>query len=321
MTSTKVREGKGRRISLATSALGFIGLAAVFGWTGSFIGLHGYAVGRMVGFSQVTAWAVPGAYDGAALACTLAVYRASINGRSAARGRLLMFAFTAISSWINWTHQSDHTARLVAAGLPIAAVIVFDFLMGEMRADWEAAHGRKAFRMRPALLMLRYFVDRTGTRAAFREQITAIPVSALAGLGQDLQAAADAEPAPAKSDQLAEVPEPEPEPADANEDDPTLTDADLLLMSEPPAWSGMTAQAAIERADAILPGTQRTGPELVALLGELGVKTTDSYVRTARRRIRERAELAAAGDNDSDASSDATVYQIPRQHQAGAQSA
>ncbi len=298
MTSTDTHAGKGRRISLATSALAFIGLAAVFGWTGSFIGLHGYAVGRMIGFTQITGWAVPGAYDGAALACTLAVYRASINGRSAARGRLLMFAFTAISSWINWTHQVDHTARLVAAGLPIAAVIVFDFLMGEMRADWEAGHGRRAFRIRPALLMLRWAVDRKGTASAFRSQITSIPVSALAGLGADLTAAAQAssEPEPAAQVPAPREPEasPEPEPEEL-ETAEELTDTDYLVMAEPPAWPGMSIQDAIERADNALPGRMRSGPALVKILATVGVETSPEYVRAARKRIRERQAARTGG--------------------------
>lgn len=302
------RAGKGRRISLATSALAFIGLAAVFGWTGSFIGLHGYAVGRMVGFTQITSWAVPGAYDGAALACTLAVYRASINGRSAARGRVLMFAFTAISSWINWTHQTDHTARLVAAGLPIAAVIVFDFLMGELRADWEADHGRHAFRVRPALLVLRWIVDRKGTAAAFRDQITAIPVSALAGLGADLAAEAEAAQRPtAQTIDPVQIPaddsEPEPEP------DATLTDADWLLMAEPPSWSGMTATAAVRRADATLPGPRRSGREMAELLKRFGIETTASAVRTARQRIRQ-AETDPADDSTGDPAPAVALPQI-----------
>jgi uncharacterized protein DUF2637 len=207
MTRTKhAPKTKGSWLSLATASLVFIALAALMGWAGSFIGLHGYGMQRMTGFTQITAWAIPGAYDGAALACTFAVYRASINGRSAARGRVMMFAFTGVSSWVNWTHQTDHTARLVAAGLPIAAVVVFDFLMAELRADWEAAHGRRAFRIRPALLILRYLVDRKGTREAFRQQITAIPVSALAGLGADLAAAAKREPGPAQEGPAQEGP-------------------------------------------------------------------------------------------------------------------
>lgn len=167
-------------------SLVFIGLAAIFGWTGSFIGLHAYALSKLSGYNTWTAWAIPGAYDLAAFGCTFAVFRASINGRSAFRGRLMMWGFTAVSASINWIHQTTYSGHFVASGLPVAAVIVFDFLMTELRADWEKAHGRKAFRLRSGLLLLRYLVDRKGTKAAFRDQITAIPVSALAGLGADL---------------------------------------------------------------------------------------------------------------------------------------
>jgi len=340
MTS-KDSEEKGRRLTLATASLAFIALAAAFGWTGSFIGLHGYAVQRMLGFTQKTAWAVPGAYDGAALACTLAVYRASINGRSAARGRFMMFAFTAISSWINWTHQTDHTAQLVAAGLPIAAVLVFDFLMTELRADWEAAHGRKAFRMRPMLLILRYLVDRAGTKAAFRDQITAIPVSALAGLGADLTAPADN--AGSETENAgSKTPEPEPAAAPIHLPGPTrpadavpavngtavptpvpsapgwLTGSNVvewgrgvLLNSEPPAWSSLTIQDAVERADAILPDGPRPARELVEILASVGVMTNEAYIRTARGRIRRAAESSAEDAEDS--GDVASIYEVRRE--------
>lgn len=361
------------RLSLIPTAA-----AAVAGWSASFIGLHGFAVRQMSGFTADTAWLVPGAFDLSAFGSTVLVYRASINGRSGFRSRVMMYLFTALSAWINWIHQGNGAARFVACVLPVAAVIVFDGLAAEYRADWEADHGRKAFRMRLGLLLLRRMVDKEGTKAAFRAQITAIPVSALVGLGADLSAGVVTAPA------AAIVPEPEPEPAwslppewsvsvaaavnyaddnlpgplrppselvellkpfgvratvsdveslrrertwsrRSNAGDPTLTDADLLLMSEPPAWSEMTVQAAIERADSILTGAQRTGPELVVLLGEVGIKTTDSYVRTVRRRARERAELVAepAGElvEDDAGEINATVYQIPRQPHAGAQSA
>lgn len=306
----KTKDGgktKGSWLTLATASLAFIGMAAVFGWTGSFIGLHGYAVQRMTGFTSKTAWSVPGAYDGAALACTFAVYRASINGRSAARGRVMMFGFTAISSWINWTHQTDHTAKIVAAGLPIAAVIVFDFLMSELRSDWEAAHGRRAFRIRPGLLALRYLVDRQGTKAAFRAQITAIPVTALAGLGADLAEAAEAtadqtkteptvtaepETVPGQHTEPETKPEPETVPAQRTEPDPqaiAMSNAVArLLLAEPPEWQSLTIQAAIERADAIVPDGPKTPRELVEILARVGVKTSEAYVRTVRGRVRDR---------------------------------
>jgi len=259
-----------------------IATAALMGWSASFIGLHGFATTKMTGFTVDTAWLVPGAIDLAAFGCTILVYRASINGRSGFASRALMYLFTVLSAWINWIHQDNGAARFVACVLPVAAVLVFDRLAGEIRADWEADHGRTAFRMRLPLLLLRYFVDRKGTKAAFREQITAIPVSALVGLGADLATAVTSEqPAPPAT--INPEPETAPELPPAELPDPS--DADLLLSCEPPAWSGMTTQAAIERASTILPN--RSASEIVAALGKVGITTTDNYVRTARKRIRE----------------------------------
>lgn len=167
---------------LSRAALSFVALAAVMGWGASFVGLHAYGQGQMVGFSYWTAWLVPGTFDGAAFGATLITYRASIYGRSAMRGRMLMWSFTAISSWINWIHQISPEAQIVAAGLPIAAVAVFDVVLAEMRADFEERHGKRRLRLRPGLLLLRWIVDRTGTGSAFRRQVTDIPVSEIAGL-------------------------------------------------------------------------------------------------------------------------------------------
>lgn len=171
---------------LSRAALMFVALAAVMGWAASFVGLQDYGLHQMNGFTNVTAWFIPGAFDGAAFGTSLITYRASINGRSALRGRLLMWAFTAVSSGINYIHQPDHTAQLVAAGLPMAAVAVFDVVLLELRADYEARHGKRGFRLRPGLLMLRWIVDRSGTRDAFRSQVMAIPVEEIAGLGNPL---------------------------------------------------------------------------------------------------------------------------------------
>ncbi|MCI2421933.1 DUF2637 domain-containing protein [Saccharopolyspora sp. K220] len=173
----------GHGLWLSRAALGFVALAAVMGWGASFVGLHAYGQDQMVGFSYWTAWLIPATFDGAAFGATLITYRASIYGRSALRGRLLMWTFTAISSWINWIHQLTPEARVVAAGLPVAAVAVFDVVLAELRADYEERHGKRRLRLRPGLLLLRWLVDRGGTAGAFRRQVTDIPVSEIAGLG------------------------------------------------------------------------------------------------------------------------------------------
>lgn len=192
---------------LAPVSLVIVALAAVMGWAASFVGLHDYGHTDMAGFNVWTAWLLPATFDGAAFACTLMTYRASIHGRSAMRGRVLMWAFTAVSAWINWIHQPSLDTRLVAAGLPVAAVAVFDVVLAELRSDYEARHGRTVFRLRPGLLLLRWLVDRTGTTTAFREQITAIPVAQLAALGTE--PASTTEPTPPEP-RVTTPPEPAP---------------------------------------------------------------------------------------------------------------
>ncbi|WP_235874898.1 DUF2637 domain-containing protein [Saccharopolyspora aridisoli] len=203
---------------LSGVALGLVALAAVMGWAASFVGLHEYGMTSMTGFSYWTAWLVPATFDGAAFACTLMTYRASIHGRSALRARLLMWGFTAVSSWINWIHQPTLETRLVAAGLPVAAVAVFDIVLLEMRADYEARTGRTKFRLRPVLLVLRWLVDRTGTTAAFRAQITAVPVHQLIGQATPAETAAPetaSAPAAAPEPSLATPPAPPAPPVTA----------------------------------------------------------------------------------------------------------
>ncbi|SFE45115.1 Protein of unknown function [Actinopolyspora alba] len=194
---------------LAPVSLVIVALAAVMGWAASFVGLHQYGHTTMAGFGFWTAWLLPATFDGAAFACTLMTYRASINGRSALRGRVLMWAFTTVSAWINWIHQPSLDTRLVAAGLPVAAVAVFDVVLAELRADYEARHGRTAFRLRPGLLLLRWLADRSGTTTAFRTQITSIPVPELAGLADHTPAEHPSDtpmPAPAAPAEAVSVP-------------------------------------------------------------------------------------------------------------------
>ena len=200
---------------LSRVALGFVALAAVMGWGASFVGLHAYGQAQMVGFSFWTAWLVPGTFDGAAFGATLITYRASIYGRSALRGRVLMWSFTAISSWINWIHQTNPEARIVAAGLPIAAVAVFDVVLAEMRADFEQRQGTHRLRLRPGLLLLRWIADRPGTNRALREQITNLPVAQIAGLTTNhYTAKQDTTPAGAPDAPTQDVPHPaSPAPA------------------------------------------------------------------------------------------------------------
>lgn len=211
-----------RRLDLSHLTLLFVALAAVAGWAASFIGLHDFGVRDMLGFTDRTAWLIPAAFDGAAFACAVLTYRASIVGRAAVRGRLLTMAFTALSSWVNYIHQPPGNAKLVAVWLPIAAVLVFDTVLVDLRAEYEQRHGRRAFRLRTWLLLLRWFVDRAGTRTAFTDEVRKIQVSDLVGLGREqesFQAPVAAPEVPAAAIEAPSAPpqepvlvQPEPEP-------------------------------------------------------------------------------------------------------------
>lgn len=247
--------------SLARASLLCVAIAAGMGWAASFVGLHDYGMTSMRGFDTYTAWLVPGAFDGAAFGCCLITYRASINGRVSVVGRLLMWVFTAVSAGINYIHQpSSGWAQWVACALPAAAVAVFDVVLIELRADFEARHGRKAFRLRIWLLLLRWVVDRAGTVDAFRAQIKAIPVTTLAGVAE--LAAADpvaepdrptVQPAPPrrrrapKPTAAAEPAEAEPEPpaeegtdGDADTLDALYADPELLAEFPPKRAAALT---------------------------------------------------------------------------------
>lgn len=227
-------------LSLAHLVLAFVALAAAAGWAASFVGLHDFGAVKMIGFTPTTAWLIPAAFDGSAFACAVLTYRASIRGRAAARGRLLTWAFTALSSWINLIHQLDPQARMVAVWLPIAAVAVFDVVLSEMRNDFEERHGRKAFRMRPMLLALRWVADRADTKAGVQTQITDIPVAHLVGLGAELREVEAPQP------EIVDV-EPVEEPEPARWAVEPMPDNVVALTEERPEWlpEGVTAKAAM----------------------------------------------------------------------------
>lgn len=168
---------------LATLAMVLVVAVAVAGWSASFISLHGFAMAHM-GLTARAAWLVPSTFDGAALGLSLLSFRAAIYGRASLGSMLYVDGFTGLSSWINWVHIDDRAGgKLVASLLPIAAVLVFGKVLKEAREAFERRHGKQVFKVRPGLLMLRWFADRRGTRAAIRAQILDIPVEALIGLG------------------------------------------------------------------------------------------------------------------------------------------
>lgn len=177
---------------LATLAMVLVVAVAVAGWAASFIALHAFAQ-QHIGLSERSAWLVPSTFDGAALALSLLSFRAAIYGRASLGSLLYVDGFTALSSWINWIHINDPQGKFVSALLPIAAVLAFGKVLKEAREAYERRHGKVVFKVRTGLLMLRWMVDRKGTRTAIRNEILAIPVQALVGLGADTLARKAAE--------------------------------------------------------------------------------------------------------------------------------
>ena len=141
-------------------------VVALAGWSASFIGLHQFGMVHM-NLTDSEAWLVPITFDGAAGGLSLVVFRASINGRSAALWRLLIVVFTALSSWINFVHIDDVSGRWIACYMPPSAVILFEGLMSEARAAFERREGK----LRPRVHPVRWFVDRAGTWSIYRSYV------------------------------------------------------------------------------------------------------------------------------------------------------
>jgi uncharacterized protein DUF2637 len=219
-----------RDSGLSTAAMFLVVAVAVAGWAASFIALHAFAQ-QHIGLTDRAAWLVPSTFDGAALSLSLLSFRAAIYGRSSLGSLLYVYGFTALSSWINWIHINDPRGKFVSALLPISAVLAFGKVLKEAREAYERRHGKVVFKVRTGLLALRWIVDRAGTRAAIRNEILAIPVQALVGLGADALARKAAEMLAAKE-----------QPAVGN-DNPTLVDS--------PAGSATTIDSPAPSATAV----------------------------------------------------------------------
>lgn len=230
---------------LRDSALGGLGYALVLtvaaaGWAASFIGLHDFGINHM-GLSPQAAWLVPLTFDGAPAGLSIVVMRASTHGRSAPVWRLLIVAFTGLSSWINYQHIDDPLGRGVAAFMPPSAVVLFEGLMSEARAAAQRRTGRVAPRLHP----LRWVFDFAGTKELLRRYILDLPLpTALTASEQPTASAETATPAktasPAAKPLPAATASPVPAPATRPRQEPasaTATPAKQAPASPAPAAS------------------------------------------------------------------------------------
>lgn len=212
-----------RDIGLGASGYLLLVVVAGAGFTASFLGLHSFGMTRM-GLSEHQAWLVPVAIDGADIGLSVTALRAAMAGRSAALNRLMIFACTAISSWINFEHISDWYGRLIAALLPILAVILLEFLLGEARAAYE----RRIRGARPRLSMLRWVFDRTGTLAILRAYVLGMPLpDQMAEAAKTIQTEPAAKP---KTKRQQQRPSSQPKPK--------ATAGDLRVPAPPQLGSG-----------------------------------------------------------------------------------
>lgn len=221
-------------------------------------------------------------YDGGALVLADLSQRYARSQDSGAGPRFLMLALIGVSAWLNWRHATmlhySLPGQVMFSSPPVVAGALFEIEQRFTHREALRAFGRIA----PALPAFgRYAWLLHPARTAHRVWlITASRVDSVPVTVMDIYPAA----MPAK-----DAPEPIV-PAAAPKPEPVPGDVSLLLGAEPPAWVGLPIQAAVERADATLPGPRRPARELVEILAGVGISTTESYVRTARQRIKNRPD-------------------------------
>jgi Protein of unknown function (DUF2637) len=269
------RKPRRGRTTLLSATFLIPGLA-ISGWS-----LFGYL--RTAGAPIWLAVGASASVDGLGLFAAVKAHEFAAVNRPAKFAQILTWVMVCGSVLINWQHASTQHWNLglhVLISLPAAAAAAaFELIMQEIRGEVrEKSEPRKRTRRSVKIdadIWLHHPFMVWGARR--KESAERLRTALAAGTVQLEQ------PAPPATIEPEPEPESVPELSPANLPDPS--DADLLLSCEPPAWSGMTTQAAIERASTILPN--RSASEIVAALGKVGITTTDNYVRTARKRIRE----------------------------------
>jgi hypothetical protein len=240
-------------------------VVAVSGWAASFIGLHDFGMQHM-GLSETTAWLVPITFDGAPAGLSIVVLRAATHGRPATVWRLLIVAFTGLSSWINYEHIDDPLGREVASFMPPSAVILFEGLMSEARAAAARRNGRTAPRLHP----LRWVFDRQGTLAIVRSYVLGLELPEPLQQAAADQRTADQAPADRTASERTAGPDRTVslEKTDRTADHPDRTagpDPDHQRSADHPVHSDRTAdhpdhdERTADRADRTAPGADRTG--------------------------------------------------------------
>lgn len=200
-----------RDTGLGTFGVVLLAVVTTAGWGASTLGLQDFAITHMAYYGWKS-WLVPIAFDGAAIGLSISAFRAAINGRSALFSRIGIFAFTGLSSWMNYAHIVDPTGRKIAALLPVSAVVLMESLLSEARR----AHETRTGKARPRIHVLRWVFDRAGTLGIMRAYVLGLPLPDQLADAQvkvtEEQAAAEAE-AEAKTAARRKKPRPPQQPA------------------------------------------------------------------------------------------------------------
>jgi len=293
MTSTDTTQTRSRPTRLVWPLVVLAALA--ISWWSLYTLAH-----TQYGMPSYLAAVVSTVYDGGALVLADLSQRYARSQDSGAGPRFLMLALIGVSAWLNYRHATmlhySLPGQVMFSSPPVVAGALFEIEQRFTHREALRAFGRVA----PALPAFgRYAWLLHPARTAHRVWlITASRVDSVPVTVMDIYPAAapvqDApEPtAPAAAPEQEDAPEPGAVPAQRTEPNPSAVALEnavaRLILARPPEWQSLTIQAAIERADAIVPDGPKTPRELVEILSHVGVETTEAYVRTVRQRVRAR---------------------------------
>jgi len=150
-------------------------VVAAGGWAGSAYRLTQFAsrppeydaAGKLVVDGMNMGWAGASVfiiYDGLALILTVSSMYASLQGHRTTFRTLLVLVAAGVSAWIGYHETPGELGKGLAAGMPVAAVIVFEVLMFDKRRQLRPSG-------RPRIHPLRWVFDRKGTLDLYKAYV------------------------------------------------------------------------------------------------------------------------------------------------------
>ena len=181
--STWVRFWRGLPLTLALLAVAGVWLAGAV-W--SFEEQTRYAASR--GFTLP--WLLPLVLDGLAVSLAGVAYAAALDGRPAVQARVMTAVAVIASAASNgawaWTRTAaasptgvpDPGAVVLAVGVPVASILAFEVLLGELRRQVHRRRGQPAPVAVPAPRLVRLVLSPWGTFRQWRATVLAVTAPA-----------------------------------------------------------------------------------------------------------------------------------------------